>query len=75
MDQGDNWNSLNSSETAAIAAGIERGSWRWTTGVSAADLIGRGLVVSMLTVKLEGVGEGMFAELAEDMLVKIGWLP
>ena len=74
MDQGDSWNSLNSVETATIAAGMERGSWRWTTGVSAADLMGRGLAVSMLTVKLEGVGEGMFAELAEDMLARIGLL-
>ena len=71
---GDNWNSLNSAETAAMAVGMERGSWRWTTGVLAADLIGSGLVVSMSTVKLEGVGEGMFAELAEDMSRGIGWL-
>ena len=28
----------------------------------------------MSTVKLEGVGEGMFAELAEDMLGGTGWL-
>ena len=59
---------------AAMVAGMERGSWQWTTGVLAVDLIGRGLAVSMLTVKLEGVGEGMFAELAEDMLVRIGSL-
>ena len=59
---------------AAIVVGMERGSWQWTTGVSAADLIGRGSAVSMLTIKLEGVGEGMFAELAEDMLAKIGLL-
>ena len=70
-DQGESWNSLNSAETAAIAAGMERGSCQWTTGVSAADLIGRGSVVSMLTVKLEGVGEGMFTELVEDMLEEI----
>ena len=42
--------------------------------VSAVDLIGRGSAVSMLTVKLEGVGEGMFVELAEDMLARIGLL-
>ena len=29
----------------------------------------------MLTMKLEGVGEGMLAELAEDMLGEIEWLP
>ena len=57
-----------------MAVGMERGSWQWTTGVSAVDLIGRGSAVSMSTVKLEGVGEGMFAELAEDMLERIGWL-
>ena len=74
MDRGDNWNSLNSSEMATMVAGMERGSWRWTTGVLAVDLIGRGSAVSMSTVKLEGVGEGMFAELAEDMLRRIGWL-
>ena len=73
MDQGDSWNSLNSSKTAAIAAGMERGSWWWTTGISVDDLIGRGSAVSMSTVKLEGVGEGMFAELAEDMLERVGW--
>ena len=28
----------------------------------------------MLTVKLEGVGEGTLAELTEDMLRGIGWL-
>ena len=28
----------------------------------------------MLTVKLEGVGEGMLAELTEDMSKEIGWL-
>ena len=73
MDRGDSWNSLNSSETAVIAAGMERGSWWWTTGVLADDLIGRGLAVSMSMVKLEGVGEGMFTELAEDMLERVGW--
>ena len=73
-DQGDSWNSLNSAETAAMVAGMERGSCWWTTGVLAVDLIGSGLVVSMSTVKLEGVGEGMFTELAEDMLEGIGWL-
>ena len=52
---------------------MERGSWWWTTGVSVDDLIGRGLAVSMSMVKLEGVGEGMFAELAEDMLERVGW--
>ena len=56
-----------------MAAGMERGSWQWTTGVSADDLIGRGSAVSMSMVKLEGVGEGMFAELAEDMLERVGW--
>ena len=56
-----------------MAAWMERGSWRWTTGVSAAGLIGRGSAVSMSMVKLEGVGEGMFAELVEDMLERIGW--
>ena len=59
---------------AAMAAGMERGSWQWTTGVSAVALIGRGLAVSMLTEKLEGVGEGMFAELAEDIFERVGWL-
>ena len=44
-------------------------------GVSAEDLTGSGLVVSMSTVKLEGVGEGIFAELAEDMLGGTEWLP
>ena len=29
--------------------------------------------MSMSTVKLEGVGEGMFAELAEDMMRQSGW--
>ena len=58
---------------ATIAAGMERGSWQWTTGVLVDDLIGRGSVVSMSMVKLEGVGEGMFAELAEDMLERVGW--
>ena len=29
----------------------------------------------MSMVKLEGVGEGMLAELAEDMLGEIEWLP
>ena len=37
-------------------------------GVSAEDLTGSGLAASMSMVKLEGVGEGIFAELAEDML-------
>ena len=50
-----------------IAAGIEMGSCLWTTGVSAWDQTGRASAVSMLTVKLEGVGEGMFVEFAEDM--------
>ena len=31
--------------------------------------MGSGLAMSMLTMKLEGVGEGMFAELAEDMML------
>ena len=52
---------------------MERGSWWWTTGVSVDDLIGRGSAVSMSMVKLEGVGEGMFAELAEDVLERVGW--
>ena len=55
-----------------IAAGIERGSCWWTTGVSVCDLIRRGSAASMSTVKLEGVGEGMFAKLAEDMLEGMG---
>ena len=59
-------------ETTVMAAGMERGSLQWTTGVLIGDLIGRGSVVSILTVKLEGVGEGMFAELAEDMLEGMG---
>ena len=67
-DWGEGWNSLNSAETAAIVAGMESGSCQWTTGVSAANLIGRGSAVSILTMKLEGVGEGMLAELVEDML-------
>ena len=58
---------------AAMATGIERGSCLWTTGVSADDLTGSGLAMSMLTMKLEGVGEGMFTELTEDMLEMIGW--
>ena len=73
-EQGDSWNSLNSAETAAMVAGMERGSCRWTTGVLVVDLIRSGSAVSMSTVKLEGVGEGMFAELAEDMLRGIRWL-
>ena len=28
----------------------------------------------MLTVKVEGVGEGIYAELAEDMMRQSGWL-
>ena len=60
-------------DTTTIAAGIERGSCLWTTGVSVCDLIRRGLAASMSTVKLDGVGEGMLAELAEDMLEGIGW--
>ena len=38
------------------------------------DLTGSGLAVSISTVKLEGTGEGMLAELAEDMLQGNGWL-
>ena len=53
-----------------IAAGMEMGSCWWTMGVSVGDRTGRASVVSMLTVKLKGVGEGMFAELAEDI---VGW--
>ena len=30
--------------------------------------------MSMSTVKLEGVGEGMFAELADNIVVQGGWL-
>ena len=71
---GESCNSLNSSKTAMIAEGIESSSCWWTTGVSAGDLMGSGSAVSMLMVKLEGVGEGMFAELAEDMLREIKWL-
>ena len=67
-------NSLNSSEMAAMAVGMERGSCLWTTGVSADDLTGSGLVVSMLTVKLEGTGEGMLAELVDNMLKEDRWL-
>ena len=59
-------------ETTAMAAGMERGSWWWTTGVLVNDLIGRGSAVSISTMKLEGVGEGMFAESAEDMLEGVG---
>ena len=55
-----------------MVVGMERGSWWWTTGVSVDNLIRRGLVVSISTMKLEGVGEGMFAELAEDMLEGMG---
>ena len=72
---GESCNSLNSSETAKITEGIESSSCQWTTGVLAWYLTGSGSVVSMSTVKLEGVGEGMFAELAEDMLGEIEWLP
>ena len=43
-------------------------------GVSADNLTGSGSAVSILTVKLEGTGEGMLAELVEDMLARIGWL-
>ena len=50
--------------------GIERQSYLWTTGVSALDCMGSGLAMSMLTMKLEGVGEGMFTELAEDMVMQ-----
>ena len=56
-----------------MAAGIERGSCLWTTGVSADDLTGSGSVVSMSTVKLEGTGEGILAELVEDMLEGSRW--
>ena len=38
------------------------------------DLTGSGSAVSISTVKLEGTGEGMLAELAEDMLQGNGWL-
>ena len=65
---GESCNSLNSSETAVMAVGIESGSWQWTTRVLAMDQTGSGSAASMSTVKLEGVGEGMLAELAEDML-------
>ena len=58
-----------------IAAGIESGSCQWTTGVLARDLTGSGLAVSMSMVTLEGVGEGTFAELTEDMLEGTKWLP
>ena len=51
-----------------IAAGIEMGSCLWTTRVSAWGWTGRASAVSMSMVKLEGVGEGMFAEFAEDMM-------
>ena len=71
-ERGESCNSLNSVDTATIAAGIERGSCLWTTRVSVCNLIRRGLAASMSTVKLDGVGEGMFAELAEDMLEWIG---
>ena len=73
-ERGESCNSLNSSETTTIAAGIESGSCQWTTGVSAEDLTGSGSVASMLMVKFEGVGEGMFAELDEDMLGETEWL-
>ena len=43
-------------------------------GVSVNDLIRSGSVASMLMVKLEGVGEGIFAELAKDMLGGTEWL-
>ena len=51
-----------------IAARIERGSCWWTTGVLAWGQAEMVSAISMLTVKLEGVGEGMFVELAEDMV-------
>ena len=54
-----------------MAAGMERGSWQWTTGVLVANLIGRGSAVSISTIKLEGVGEGILAELGEDMMREI----
>ena len=72
--QGDNCNSLNSMDTATIAARIERGFCLWTTGVSVCDLTRRGLAESMLMVKLEGMEEGILAELMEDMSKRIGWL-
>ena len=67
-DWGESCNSLNSWEVATITAGMEMGSWQWTTGVSTWGQMGRASAVSMLRVKLEGVGEGMFAELTEDMV-------
>ena len=73
-DRGESWNSLNSLEMAAMAAGMERGSCLCTTGVLADDLMGSGSVVSMSMVKLEGTGEGMLAELADDMLEEHKWL-
>ena len=53
---------------------MERGSCLWTTGVSADDLMGSDSVVSILMVKLEGTGEGMLAELVDDMLEGNRWL-
>ena len=50
-----------------ITAGIESRSCQWTTGVSTWGRMGRASAASMSMVKLEGVGEGMFAELTEDI--------
>ena len=58
-----------------IATGMEMGSCWWTTGVSAWGQTGRASAVSMSMVKLEGVGEGMFAELVEDIVEWGRWLP
>ena len=69
MDLGERDNSLNSLDLTTISEGIGRQSCLWTTGVLACGGTGRASVTSMSTMRLEGVGEGMFAELAEDMMV------
>ena len=68
-DLGESCNSLNSLEVATTSEGIERQSCLWTTGVSTWGQVGSSLAMSMSMVKLEGVGEGMFVELAEDMVM------
>ena len=69
MDLGESCNSLNLLEVATTSGGIERQSCLWTTGVLTWGQVGSGLAMSMSTVKLEGVGEGMFAELSDDMVL------
>ena len=70
MVLGDRLNVLNWSETATTWLGMWRGSWQWSTGVSGWGRQDGGIPkVARSTEKLEGVEEGMLAELAEDMLL------